>query len=88
MPTTKSAMKRQRQAVTTTLLNKSKKSRITSAKRDFDKAVQNADTEKAKVARDVFCSVLDKAAKAGVIKPNKASRGKSRSSKALASLKA
>ncbi len=88
MPTTKSAMKRQRQTVNSTLLNKSKKSRINSAKRDFEDAIQAGDNEKAKAACSTFCSSLDKGAKAGVIKSNKADRGKARAAKALSKLSA
>ncbi len=86
MPTTKSAMKRQRQTVVSTLLNKSKKTRINSAKRDFEAAVQSGDSEKAKAACNTLCSTLDKGAKAGVIKTNKADRGKARAAKAIAKL--
>lgn len=88
MPNTKSAMKRQRQTVAATLLNKSKKSRITSAKRELDTAIQMGDGEKAKIAYSTFCSSLDKGAKAGVIKSNKADRGKSRADKAIKKLQA
>ncbi len=88
MPNTKSAMKRQRQTVDATLLNKSKKSRITSAKRDMEAAIQMGDSEKAKAAYSTFCSTLDKGAKAGVIKSNKADRGKSRAAKAIKKLQA
>ncbi len=88
MPNTKSAMKRQHQAIAATLLNKSKKSRISSAKRDLDNAIQMGDGEKAKTAYSTFCSTLDKGAKAGVIKSNKADRGKSRAAKAIKKLQA
>ncbi len=88
MPNTKSAMKRQRQTVASTLLNKSKKSRITSAKREMETAIQMGDGEKAKTAYSTFCSSLDKGAKAGVIKSNKADRGKSRAAKALKKMQA
>ncbi len=88
MPTTKSAMKRQRQTVGATLLNKAKKTRINSAKRNFETALQAGDSEKAKAACSEFCSTLDKGAKAGVIKSNKADRGKARAAKALSKLKA
>ncbi len=87
MPTTKSAKKRQRQTVTATFLNKSKKSRISSAKRSFETAVHNGDESKATETFGVLCSALDKAAKNNVINANKANRGKSRAVKALATLK-
>lgn len=88
MPNTKSAMKRQRQTVAATLLNKSKKTRINSAKRDMEDAIQAGDADKAKTAYSTFCSTLDKGAKAGVIKSNKADRGKSRAAKAIKKLQA
>jgi small subunit ribosomal protein S20 len=88
MPNTNSAMKRQRQTVATTLRNKSKKSKIATAKRDLDNAIQMGDGEKAKSAYSSFCSSLDKGAKAGVIKSNKADRGKARAAKALKKLEA
>ena len=88
MPNTKSAIKRQHQTVKSTLRNKSKKSRISSAKRELENAIQMGDAEKAKSAYSDFCSTLDKGAKAGVIKSNKADRGKSRAAKALKTLQA
>lgn len=87
MPNTKSAAKRQRQTVEATFLNKSKRTRINSAKRDLENAIQAGDSVKAKVAYDTFASTLDKGAKAGVIKANKADRSKSRAVKALSKLK-
>ncbi len=83
MPTTKSAEKRQRQATAATALNKSKKSRITSARRDLEETLQAGDLEKARAACRTFFSALDKGAKAGVIKANKADRSKARAAKAL-----
>ena len=88
MPTTKSAAKRQRQSVESTLLNKAKKSRITSSKRDLESAIHANDAAKAQKAYNVFCSSLDKGAKAGVIKGNRADRSKSRAAKALKKIQA
>lgn len=88
MPNTKSAEKRQRQAAAATLQNKSKKTRISSAKRELEAAIQTGDSAKAKTAYDTFASTLDKGAKAGVIKSNKADRSKSRAVKALTKMKA
>lgn len=88
MPNTKSAEKRHRQSVAATLQNKSKKTRIASAKRELDTAIQNGDSAKAKAAYDMFASTLDKGAKAGVIKSNKADRSKSRAVKALTKMTA
>jgi len=88
MPNTKSAMKRQRQSVEATLLNKSKKTRIHSAKRAFDAAVETGDSAKAQAACSTLFSTLDKGAKAKVIKSNTADRGKARAVKALSKMKA
>ncbi|HAS83334.1 MAG TPA: 30S ribosomal protein S20 [Verrucomicrobia bacterium] len=88
MPNIKSAEKRQRQAIASTLQNKSKKTRIATAKRDLEDAIQNGDTTKAQTAYSTFCSTLDKGAKAGVIKANNADRRKSRAAKAMTKLKA
>jgi small subunit ribosomal protein S20 len=88
MPNTKSAAKRQRQTVEATFLNKSKKTRINTAKRDLEDAIQAGDSAKAKLAYDKFASTLDKGAKVGVIKANRADRSKSRAVKALSKMKA
>jgi len=88
MPNTKSAEKRQRQTVVATLANKSKKTRINSAKRAFDTALEAGDSAKVKAACSAFFSTLDKAAKSGVIKANKADRSKSRAVKAMSKIKA
>ena len=88
MPNIKSAEKRMRQTVVRTESNKSKKSRINSARREFTDAIQDGDKAKADKAFTGFCSALDKGAKSGVITSNKADRGKSRASKALTKMEA
>lgn len=88
MPNTKSAAKRQRQAVTRTSSNKTRKSRITTARGKMLSALQVGDTAKSESAYREFCSALDKGAKAGVISPNRADRSKARASKALSKAKA
>ncbi|MFU8780404.1 MAG: 30S ribosomal protein S20 [Kiritimatiellia bacterium] len=88
MPNIKSAIKRQKQSVERTARNKVRKSRIATAKRKMLTAIQMGDTAKSESSYREFCSALDKAAKLGVIKSNKADRSKSRAVKALAKAKA
>jgi len=88
MPNIKSAEKRMRQTVGRTENNKSKKSRINTARRQLTDALQTGDKTKADKAYNGLCSALDKGAKSGVISSNKADRGKSRASKALAEMEA
>ena len=86
MPNIKSAEKRMRQTVTCTEINKSKKSRINSSRRSLAAAVEAGDKTKAQDALSGFCSALDKGAKSGVIKSNKADRSKSRATKLVAKI--
>jgi small subunit ribosomal protein S20 len=86
MPNIKSAEKRMRQTVTCTEINKSKKSRINSTRRTLLEAVESGDKTKAQAALTGFCSALDKGAKTGVIKSNKADRSKSRATKSVAKI--
>lgn len=88
MPNIKSAEKRMRQTVGRTESNKSKKSRINSARRDLTEALQGSDKTKADEAFNGLCSALDKGAKSGVITSNKADRGKARAAKAVAKMEA
>jgi small subunit ribosomal protein S20 len=86
MPNIKSAEKRVRQTVKTTANNKSKKSKIGSTRNKLTEAIHNGDKDKAQEALSIFSSALDKGAKAGVIKSNKADRSKSRAVKAVAKM--
>ena len=88
MPNIKSAEKRMRQTVVRTENNKSKKSRINSARRNLLDAIQGGDKMKAEKAASGLGSALDKGVKSGVITSNKADRGKSRAKKALAKMEA
>ena len=83
MPNIKSAEKRIRQTVKTTANNKNKKSVINSTRNKLKIAVHSGDKENAKSALSSFSSALDKGAKAGVIKSNKADRSKSRAFKSV-----
>jgi small subunit ribosomal protein S20 len=86
MPNIKSAEKRMRQSLASAELNKSKKSRITTERRNLDEAIQLGDKAKAEATLGQLASALDKGAKAGVINKNKADRGKARAAKRLAKL--
>ena len=79
-----SASKRARQAAARTLRNRAVKSRVKTARRRFAEALETGDTAKVKKAYDTLASTADKAAKAGVIHGNSASRLKSNASKVLA----
>lgn len=73
-----SAEKRARQIERRTERNKAIKSRFRTAIRRFREALAGGDEEQVKAAFARAGSLLDKASKAGVIHPNKASRHKSR----------
>ena len=77
MPNIKAAEKWMRQTEKRTTQNKDVKTRL---KTVFKKAVSTQDAELAKSVESQF----DKAAKTGVIHPNKAARKKSRLAKAMA----
>ena len=77
MPNIKAAEKWMRQTEKRTTQNKDVKTRL---KTVFKKAVSAQDAEFAKTVESQF----DKAAKSGVIHPNKAARKKSRLAKAMA----
>ncbi len=77
MPNIKAAEKWMRQTEKRTTQNKDVKTRL---KTIFKKAVSTQDAEYAKTVESQF----DKAAKSGVIHPNKAARKKSRLAKAMA----
>jgi small subunit ribosomal protein S20 len=77
LPNIKAAEKWMRQTEKRTTQNKDVKTRL---KTVFKKAVSTQDTEFAKSVESQF----DKAAKSGVIHPNKAARKKSRLAKAMA----
>jgi small subunit ribosomal protein S20 len=86
MANSKSALKRVRQTQTRTQRNKAVKTGIKSKMRKLRELIDAKDTENAQKAFDEFSSRLDKAAKTGVIHPNKADRKKSQYNKALVEL--
>ena len=86
MPNIKSAAKRARQADVRRLTNRSTKSAILTARRQFLQAVEAKDKPKALAQFNAFCSVLDTSAKRGIIMTNNADRRKSRASAMLAKM--
>ena len=76
MPNLKSAKKRMRQNEVRRARNQQVRTRIKNARRAVAEALDAQDTEAGQNAYRAYCSVLDKAAKAGVIKKNTAIRRK------------
>ena len=83
MPNTSSARKAMRQTATRKARNVVRKETYKKAVKDFRKAVVKDASELGDTLKNAF-QALDKAAKTGVIKANKASRLKSRVAKAVA----
>ena len=73
-----SALKRARQTEKRTRQNRDNKSRVRTALRKFRAAVQSGDTAGAKTLFGETVSLIDKAAKQGVIHKNTAARYKAR----------
>jgi small subunit ribosomal protein S20 len=88
MANTKSALKRVRQTATRTQHNRSVKTSIKTKMRKLRGLIDAKDAENARKAFEDLSSRLDKAAKTGVIHPNKADRKKSQYNKALVKLTA
>ncbi|MDO8504361.1 MAG: 30S ribosomal protein S20 [Candidatus Liptonbacteria bacterium] len=84
MPITKSAKKALRQNKTRNLRNTARKEAYKKAVKDFRKLLASKKAEDAEAKLKTVFQSLDKAAKTGVIKKNKASRLKSRLAQALA----
>ena len=78
-----SALKRARQTEKRTATNRANKSRFRTALRKFRIALQSSDPAQAKSTLGDTISLIDKAAKQGVIHKNTASRYKSRLSARL-----
>ena len=72
------ALKRLKQNHKQNLLNRSFKSRVRTAIRSFETAVTTGQKEGIQVALNTVYSLVDKAAKTGIYKRNKAARVKSR----------
>lgn len=83
MPNLKSAKKRMRQNVVRHDRNVQVRTRIKSTRRIMMEALEANDSEKGAEALRSYSSVLDKAAKAGVIKKNTAIRRKTNAANGL-----
>ncbi|MBT8046177.1 MAG: 30S ribosomal protein S20 [Pontiella sp.] len=83
MPNLKSAKKRMRQNVVRYERNVQVRTRIKSARRTMMEALETKDAEAGQVALRTYSSILDKAAKAGVIKKNTAIRRKTNAANGL-----
>ena len=77
--------KRDKQSVKRGAHNKGVKTRLRNLSRDFYRAVDSGDEERARQIRDESQREYDKAATKGIIHPNRAARKVSRLDKALAS---
>lgn len=78
MPNSKSARKRMRQSATQEVVNRAKKSEIASLRRELQESIDDGNREKSEGLFKRYCSLLDRAAKKGVIARNTANRRKSR----------
>ncbi len=83
MPNLKSAKKRMRQNVVRYDRNVQVRTRIKNARRSMMAALESKDAEAGQTALLAYSSVLDKAAKAGVIKKNTAIRRKTNATNSL-----
>ena len=88
MPNLKSAKKRMRQNVVRYDRNVQVRTRVKTARRSMMEALEAKDAEAGETAFRSYCSVLDKAAKAGVIKKNTAVRRKTNAANGLRKLTA
>ena len=81
MPTSNSAKKRVRTSLNAAASNKAVRTEIITARKAVMKAQDDGDANTIKQSVSVYFSLLDKAVKHGVIKPNTAARRKSRVTK-------
>lgn len=88
MPNTFSALKRMRQSDRRTKFNKGRKSRVRNQIRSFRRLVEQNDAPAAQAALPRTFSLIDRAAKWGIIKKNTAARYKSRLTSRLKALSA
>ena len=77
--------KRDKQSVKRGAQNKGARTRLRTLSRDFYRAIEAGDEERARELRDESQREYDKAATKGIIHPNRAARKVSRLDKALAS---
>ena len=83
MPNLKSAKKRMRQNTVRYDRNVQVRTRIKNARRSMMDALEAKDNEAGQTALRVYSSILDKAAKAGIIKKNTAVRRKTNAANGL-----
>ncbi len=83
MPNLHSAVKRVRVNRMARRRNRSARAKISTVRRQVFATVAGNDQEKARQAFRAYCSVLDKAAKSGIIKKNTAIRRKRRAAAKL-----
>ena len=83
MPNLKSAKKRMRQNAVRYDRNVQVRTRVKSARRSMMEALEAKDAEAGNEALRAYSSILDKAAKAGVIKKNTAVRRKTNAANGL-----
>lgn len=82
----KSALKRVRQTKTRTERNRVRKNAIKKLRKETLGAIASGDSQAAAASASKLASVVDKAAKTGLIHKNKAANLKSKTAKALASI--
>ena len=86
MPNIKSAKKRLRTSEVARQSNVAVRTHVKSARRSFIVASEASDKKASEAAFKAYCSVLDNAAKKGVLKKNTAVRRKSRAAETLRKL--
>lgn len=86
MPNIKSAAKRMRTSEAARVANHAVKREITSSRRKLFEAIEQGDREAGEKAFRAYASVVDKAAKKGVLKKNAASRRKSQAARRMTAL--
>ena len=83
MPNLKSAKKRMRQNLVRHERNQQVRTRLKNARRIMMETLEAKDAEAGDTAFRTYCSILDKAAKGGVIKKNTAVRRKTNAANGL-----
>ena len=83
MPNIKSAFKSMRTSAVFRKRNLAEKGKVKTARARYDEALAGGDPAKSKAAFALYCSVVDKAAKKGILKRNTADRDKARAARRL-----
>jgi len=86
MANIKSAVKRAKQAEVNRVRNRAGKSNVLTARKKVLEAIGSGNKDEAQKQYSAYTSVLDKAAKRGIIKKNNASRKKSRMALGIAKM--